>query len=73
MSYNNNSKNNNSKNNTSNNKKKTSKKLTTKQLQQLEEHKKHHTSQHISAMKRYMREGISFTAAHKKAQKEVGQ
>lgn len=48
------------------------KQLTDKQKEMLEKHKVHHTAKHMAMMRKLMREGSSFTAAHKKAQKEVG-
>jgi predicted phosphoadenosine phosphosulfate sulfurtransferase len=38
----------------------------------LKEHSKHHSSKHMAMMKKDMKSGMSFTAAHKKAQKAVG-
>ena len=46
--------------------------LTTKQKSVLLKHKKHHSSKHMSLMKKLMNDGKSFTVAHKMAQKEVG-
>ena len=46
--------------------------LTDKQKEMLEKHKVHHTAKHMALMRKLMREGMSFTAAHKQAQKEVG-
>ena len=46
--------------------------LTKRQLETLERHKKHHTKKHMELMKRLMRRGVSFTAAHKQALKAVG-
>jgi hypothetical protein len=40
--------------------------------QRLKEHSKHHTKKHMDMMKKDMKAGMSFTAAHKKAQKAVG-
>ena len=40
--------------------------------QRLKEHSKHHTKKHIDMMRKDMKAGMSFTAAHKKAQKLVG-
>jgi len=51
-------------------KKKTGKKLTN--AQKLKEHSKHHSKKHMDMMKKDMKKGMSFTAAHKKAQKMVG-
>jgi hypothetical protein len=46
--------------------------LTTRQKSTLQRHSKHHTAKHMAMMRREMRKGMSFTAAHKKAQKTVG-
>ena len=48
------------------------KKLTDKQKEQLKKHKAHHTPKHMTAMRKYMRNGDSFTKAHNKAKKIVG-
>jgi len=53
-------------------KKKTGKKLTDAQNKKLKEHSKHHSSKHMAMMRKDMKSGMSFTAAHKKAQKMVG-
>ena len=47
-------------------------KLTTRQKSKLKEHSAHHTDKHMDLMKRLMRQGISFTVAHKRAQAKVG-
>ena len=47
-------------------------KLTPKQIVTLNKHSKHHTKKHMDLMKKLMREGSSFKAAHNKAQKDVG-
>jgi len=47
-------------------------KLTPRQQNKLKEHSAHHTDQHMNFMKRLMRQGISFTQAHKRAQAKVG-
>jgi|TARA_R100001443_G_C3315821_1_gene168857 hypothetical protein len=47
-------------------------KLTPKQIVTLNKHSKHHSKKHMDMMKKMMREGVSFEAAHKKAQKQVG-
>ena len=47
-------------------------KLTTKQKETLKRHSVHHTKKHMDFMKRLVRNGISFTEAHKKAQAKVG-
>ena len=53
------------------NKPKNSKKLTDKQMKQLETHSKKHkggmNSKHMKNMKKFMKEGMSFSMAHKKA------
>ena len=46
--------------------------LTTAQENKLKEHSKHHSSKHISMMRKDMKNGMSFTKAHNKAQKAVG-
>lgn len=48
------------------------KKLTPAQEERLKEHANHHSVKHMNMMKKDMRMGMSFTAAHKKAQKAVG-
>ena len=47
-------------------------KLTPKQIITLNKHSKHHSKKHMDMMKKLMREGSSFKAAHNKAQKDVG-
>jgi len=47
-------------------------KLTPRQQATLKKHAEHHTSKHMVMMRKEMRAGKSFTAAHKKAQKMVG-
>jgi len=47
-------------------------KLTKRQLDALKRHNKHHTSKHMTLMKKLMRDGNTFTASHKKAMKKVG-
>ena len=47
-------------------------KLTPKQIVTLNKHSKHHSKKHMDMMKKLMREGSSFKAAHNKAQKQVG-
>ena len=47
-------------------------KLTTRQQNKLKEHSVHHSDKHMSFMKRLMRQGVSFTVAHKRAQAKVG-
>ena len=47
-------------------------KLTKRQKQTMQKHSKHHSKKHMDMMKKLMREGSSFKAAHNKAQKQVG-
>ena len=47
-------------------------KLTDAQKKKLSMHKKHHTAKHMAMMRRLMKEGKSFGAAHRAAQKKVG-
>lgn len=47
-------------------------KLTPRQQATLKKHAEHHSKKHMAMMRKDMRGGMSFTAAHKKAQKEVG-
>ena len=47
-------------------------KLTPKQIVTLNKHSKHHTKKHMDLMKKLMREGSSFKAAHTATQKQVG-
>ena len=47
-------------------------KLTPKQIVTLNKHSKHHSKKHMDMMKKLMREGKTFKAAHTAAQKEVG-
>ena len=46
--------------------------ITKTQQSTLLKHSKHHTKKHMALMRRLMRQGRSFTQAHKVAQKEVG-
>lgn len=46
--------------------------LTKRQQDTLKKHSKHHSSKHMAMMRKEMRAGMSFSAAHKKAQKAVG-
>ena len=48
------------------------KKLTARQQATLKRHSVHHTAKHMAEMKKSMRRGVSFTAAHKMAMKKVG-
>ena len=47
-------------------------KLTERQNKTMEKHKKHHSKKHMMAMAKMMVKGTSFSAAHKKAMKEIG-
>ena len=47
-------------------------KLSLSQMRTLKKHSEHHSKKHIDMMKKLMREGSSFKAAHNKAQKDVG-
>tara|TARA_B100000925_G_C21962212_1_gene453917 strand:- start:185 stop:337 length:153 start_codon:yes stop_codon:yes gene_type:complete len=47
-------------------------KLTPRQEATLKKHQKHHTAKHMAMMKKMMRDGSTFTAAHKAAMKKVG-
>jgi len=57
-------------------KKKTTKPKTTKKKKtindKLKEHAKHHTAKHMKMMKKDIKAGMSFTLAHNKAKKMVG-
>tara|TARA_R110002050_G_scaffold196515_3_gene331535 strand:- start:314 stop:523 length:210 start_codon:yes stop_codon:yes gene_type:complete len=53
-------------------KKPVQKKLTPAQNKKLQEHKQHHSPKHMAMMRRLMRQGSSFSQAHKMAQKSVG-
>ena len=46
--------------------------LTKRQKETLKRHSVHHTKKHMDFMKRLMRDGISFSEAHKRAQAKVG-
>ena len=46
--------------------------LTKRQIDTLKKHSVHHTKKHMDFMKRLMRNGVSFTEAHKRAQAKVG-
>ena len=48
------------------------KKLTKRQEETLKKHSKHHSAKHMAMMRKEMKGGSTFTAAHKKAQKKVG-
>jgi len=47
-------------------------KLTTRQKNLLKKHSEHHSDKHMEMMKRLMRQGVSFTEAHKRAKKKEG-
>ena len=53
-------------------KKKTTRLLTIKQREALKRHSKKHTKKHMNAMKKEMRAGKTFSAAHTTAMKKVG-
>ena len=46
--------------------------LTPAQEKKLKEHSKHHSSKHMAMMRKDMKNGLSFTKAHNKAKKAVG-
>ena len=46
-----------------------SKSLTQRQKDTLKKHSKHHSAKHMAMMRKEMRAGKSFTAAHKMAQR----
>ena len=46
--------------------------LTKRQKDTLKKHSKHHTKKHMAEMRRRMKAGSTFTAAHKAAMKKVG-
>ena len=46
--------------------------LTKRQIETLKRHAVHHTTKHMQEMKRKMKAGKTFTAAHKEAMKKVG-
>ena len=46
--------------------------LTKRQEDTLKKHSKHHTKKHMAEMRRRMKAGSTFTAAHKAAMKKVG-
>lgn len=52
--------------------KKKTKELTKRQTDTLSRHSKHHTSKHMAEMRKAMKSGKTFTAAHKLAMKKVG-
>lgn len=46
--------------------------LTEKQKDMLEKHKQHHTAKHMTMMRKLMKDGMSFSEAHKKTMADVG-
>jgi|TARA_R100001463_G_scaffold88792_1_gene143589 hypothetical protein len=48
------------------------KQLTTRQKETLKKHSVHHTAKHMAEMRKMMRGGKTFSAAHKAAIKKVG-
>ena len=46
-------------------------KLTKRQQNVLKKHSEHHSAKHMAEMRKAMREGSTFTAAHNKAKKKV--
>ena len=46
--------------------------LTKKQKEMLDKHKAHHSAKHLQMMKKLMKEGKSFSQAHKLSMKSVG-
>lgn len=48
------------------------KSLTKNQEETLKKHSVHHTSKHMSEMRKSMKSGKTFTQAHKSAMKKVG-
>tara|TARA_R100001594_G_scaffold125192_1_gene162154 strand:+ start:41 stop:205 length:165 start_codon:yes stop_codon:yes gene_type:complete len=48
------------------------KKLTIRQQTALKNHAAHHTTKHMAEMRKAMRKGSTFTAAHRQAMKKVG-
>tara|TARA_R100000781_G_scaffold48042_1_gene32146 strand:- start:1238 stop:1399 length:162 start_codon:yes stop_codon:yes gene_type:complete len=48
------------------------KKLTERQKNTLKKHSVHHTAKHMTMMRKLMKGGSTFTAAHKEAMKKVG-
>jgi len=53
-------------------KSKPTKELTKANLDKLNEHTEHHSRKHMGMMRKLMKEGASFSAAHKRAQAKVG-
>jgi hypothetical protein len=48
------------------------KELTKRQEDKMKKHSKHHTSKHMKLMRSKMMQGMSFSEAHKMAQKKEG-
>ena len=46
--------------------------LTKRQKTTLAKHKKHHTAKHMTTMRKAMRNGKTFTQAHRAAMRSVG-
>ena len=46
--------------------------LTKRQKDILKKHSDHHSSKHMTMMRKLMKSGETFTASHKKTQKKVG-
>ena len=51
---------------------KKSKGLTDRQKATMKKHSVHHTPKHMAFMRKQMRQGVTFTQAHKDAMKKVG-
>ena len=47
-------------------------KLTKRQEKTMKAHSEHHSKEHMEFMRKEMLKGVSFTEAHKKAQKKIG-
>jgi len=47
-------------------------KITKREESALKAHSKHHTKKHMQFMRRLIKEGKTFTAAHNQAMKKVG-
>jgi len=46
--------------------------MDTKTKSKLTKHASYHSTKHMAMMRRLIKEGMSFTAAHKKTQKVIG-
>ena len=46
--------------------------LNARQMKAMRKHSKHHTAKHLRSMARAMKNGRTFTQAHKSAMKKVG-